>query len=448
MKASTTPAVIYGMMFLFAYESVLVLSVILPIIRSVVPVALFSQHKGALMQGALSALLLANGVGGLVWGRLSDRAGRRVAVVICIVGTAVAFVAVALSRSYAVLLVALAFVGLFDSVGVIAKVGPASLGAASVTSERVAQSCLGDISTDDNRKQRFSSLMTAQALAYALGPVATAVTPATLDVRPGLIPILAFVALLALLLVVVFAVFPETLRPNDEENDDEQRDLESGDVNGGGRRRRVVWVCVASYSLLWLLLSGTDMLLPLLTVEEAAYGGMGLASTWVGTFLTAQGVAYVAMQVVVYPALARTVVPDPVVGCRVGFACMAIVVPAGYLPAVVPFPVPAMVVVLVLRTFAQTLSLTSVLVCLDLSAPPATKGSINGTCQSVACLTAFLGVAAGGVLFDAGQAARVLFLPYAVFALVAIGTFALTMLLPASLCRIRASSPASSTLAK
>lgn len=138
-----------------------------------------------------AAYALAQLVCAPLWGRLSDRLGRRPVLLGALTGSAGAYTLFALSPTYGVLLLARALSG-----------------AAAVTYP-LAQAWIADVTTPERRAAGMGLLGAAFGLGFVVGPAAGALAG-----RLGYAAVPALAAILAVLdLGLVFIKLPESLRP-------------------------------------------------------------------------------------------------------------------------------------------------------------------------------------------------------------------------------------------
>jgi DHA1 family tetracycline resistance protein-like MFS transporter len=150
-------------------------------------------------------------VAGPVWGRISDRFGRKPALLATLAGAAVAFVSFGLATSYAGLLFARALQGLSGS------------------ARGIGFAVMGDATDGEQRTAGIGAVSAAMALAFTLGPILGAAfmsedpAPWARAIRTAfgapaqgfdyLLPSLAGAALNLIALLIVVVGFRETWRP-------------------------------------------------------------------------------------------------------------------------------------------------------------------------------------------------------------------------------------------
>ena len=293
---------------------------------------------------------------------------------------------------------------------------------------------VGDAVRDMSARKRskyFSRLLSSFAIALAISPYVASFLldnfKDTVPSMPALIP-LGFTAFLFVIIAIIcYAYFPETTQSSHSTN---SRPIETDSVDSaptGGFHQfvrqlssaikpRNVWMFIALNGILTMMLTGSEMLVPLLTEESRERQGLGLSSRWVGNFFSIQGAFFAFSQVFIYPILSKQFSAEG--GLRIGFAALAFIIPAGFAPALLSSETlitVAMPAIMCLRVLVVSVALTSILICIDQSTPTQTKGVVNGTAQAVASLSRSIGSGLSGVLFDFGRKISLLFLPYGVF---------------------------------
>ena len=200
---STRPAVFLVMAALFA--SALAYSAVLPMLplilqRSGLDAGAVTWHTG-MLTGVymLTVFLFAP-----LWGRASDRIGRRPVIVLGLTGMTFALVSFALFHALALAYAARALTGVF-----VAAVIP------------VATAEIGDISGSSTRAHRFALLTSASLLGFLVGPALSGwLTNASWlgrDVSGGVgayVPVLAAAVLSVLTTAAVMLWLPKALRPS------------------------------------------------------------------------------------------------------------------------------------------------------------------------------------------------------------------------------------------
>ncbi|MBI5303691.1 MAG: MFS transporter [Chloroflexi bacterium] len=162
------------------------------------------QHAGAFFAGALgSVYALMQLVSGPILGELSDRHGRRPVLLVCLLGTATAFLLLGLANSLALIFLAVALDGITGG---------------NLTT---AYAYIADITTPENRARGMGLVGAAFGLGLMLGPALGGLLSAF-----GL-SVPAFVACAIALANVIFGwrVLPESLLPEKRKTTSEHRAL-------------------------------------------------------------------------------------------------------------------------------------------------------------------------------------------------------------------------------
>lgn len=131
-----------------------------------------------------------------VWGRLSDRVGRRPIILISITGSFLSYLLFGFARSLPMLILSRALAGIM---------------AANIST---AQAYIADVTTPENRTRGMGMIGAAIGLGFVLGPaMGYAVSGPTHSGQPS--PVVPFLAagLAALDLVLAFFLLPESLKP-------------------------------------------------------------------------------------------------------------------------------------------------------------------------------------------------------------------------------------------
>lgn len=347
-----------------------------------------------------------NAVTAPIWGWVADHYGRRLVLLIALGGGALSMLLCALSTSYVTLLVARIISGAFDSTPFISK------------------TIMGDICQNLSPKQssaNFSYLMFWFAGALAISPYYAAFTHAyfqPLPNMPGLVPFGSAALVLFGSMVCCFFLFVETQQKTPQEKAGAEAESWVGKFLQWFRiiRDPPVLISVGLYGVLVMMMLGSEMLVPVLVEQKWDEQGLGLDESYVGTFFSIQGTFFAFSQRFLYPFATKRI--DPVLGLRGGFVLLSIIIPAGFLPALLPTQTLAIIMmptIMCIRVFVVSIALTSAVLCIDQSSTPLTKGSVNGTGQSVASLARCCGSFLAGVLFDIGQSMSFIFLPYLLF---------------------------------
>jgi MFS transporter, DHA1 family, tetracycline resistance protein len=318
-----------------------------------------------------------------VWGRLSDRVGRRPVLMLTALGTSAAYVVFGLADSLWLLFVARAFAG--------------ACGGSIAT----AQAYIADVTTPENRGRGMAIIGAGFGLGFTLGP-ALAVLADSLGPRAPF-----FVAAgLALINTVWIAIaLPEPARHEGAT----RRGIGS---YADALRIPTLLFFIGLFLLTTYAFSNIESSFALLTNHELGFTERdnGLAFTYIGLTIT-------FMQLVVVRRLARKV--RPVAMMMAGTACMAVGAAAMPLAQVWWH----LAVPLTLLSAGNALYSPSMMGAISTSAPVDRQGEMLGVAQSFGAVGRIAGPAGGGVLFDyVGHAAP--FYAAGVLMLLAFGLFA------------------------
>ncbi|HET6436880.1 MAG TPA: MFS transporter [Anaeromyxobacter sp.] len=176
-----------AILFVIVFVDLLGFGMVIPVM------ALYAQQLGASIAatGLLSTgYSLMQFVFAPIWGRLSDRVGRRPVLLVSIFGTAAAFLVYGLAGSFAVLLASRLFAG------------------AATANIAIARAYVADVTTPQDRARGMGLIGAAFGLGFVLGPVAGGFLSHLSLAAPGL----AAAALAALNGLAALFVLPEPVR--------------------------------------------------------------------------------------------------------------------------------------------------------------------------------------------------------------------------------------------
>jgi DHA1 family tetracycline resistance protein-like MFS transporter len=173
-----------GILFLVVFVDLLGFGMVIPVMP------IYAEHLGAseAATGWLSTgYSLMQFVFAPIWGRLSDRVGRRPVLLVSIAMTALAFLLYGVAASFAVLLVSRLFAG------------------AATANIAIAQAYVADVTTPEGRAKGMGMIGAAFGLGFVFGPAVGGLLAGYSLAAPGL----AAAALSLLNLVAAFFLLPE-----------------------------------------------------------------------------------------------------------------------------------------------------------------------------------------------------------------------------------------------
>lgn len=197
--AGSNPKTSIGPVILAVFIDLLGFGIIIPVLPYLVedfPIAEQALRLGWI----ISAYSLAQFIFSPLWGRISDKIGRRPVILTGVGGSSIAFLAFGLTTNYSVIVASRAIAGFFTS---------ATL--------PTARAYIADITPPEQRAKRFGLLGAAFGMGFTLGPAIGGLLgsiPISTDVH--LIPSI-FAALLSLInLYIAFKGLPESLHREEE----------------------------------------------------------------------------------------------------------------------------------------------------------------------------------------------------------------------------------------
>ncbi len=334
-----------------------------------------------------------------LWGRLSDRVGRRPVLVLGLLGSSLAYVAFARADSLAMLFLS----------RIVGGIGGSTI--------PVAQAYIADVTTPSRRAGNLGLIGAAFGLGFVIGPALggflAGASPGS-PTAPGYVAagLCAANALAALLWL------PES-RPRGAGADRASR-FNFGAALAEAASSRQIRIVLAAYLCITMAFSTLQPTLSLLAAERLALDGPR-AARQAGVLFALLGL----VSVIVQGGLVRRVVPRT--GERRLLLASAGPFGAGLLLMGLAPTLPGLMGGLVLVGVGYGCAVPSVLGLLSRAAHPERQGAVLGIGQSVGSLARVLGPAGAGVLFDQRLA-----LPY----LAAAG-----LILAATLVSARASQP-------
>ncbi|MHA2502171.1 MAG: MFS transporter [Candidatus Kariarchaeaceae archaeon] len=187
----------FGLLFLAVLIDLLGFGIIIPILPFLIQ-DVDPDRSGVLLAMLLAVYSLAQFVSAPVWGRLSDRIGRRPVILVGLIGSSFGFALFGIVRSYALYLVARVIAGIFT-------------GATLPTS----RAYIADITPPQDRARRFGLLGAAFGIGFTFGPAIGSLLSLDIFLIPGLptqAPAALFAAFLALVnFLLAVRRLPESL---------------------------------------------------------------------------------------------------------------------------------------------------------------------------------------------------------------------------------------------
>jgi len=313
-----------------------------------------------------------------VWGRLSDRVGRRPVLLISLMASFTGYLLFAFTRSLGVL---------FAS-RVIAGIGGANIG--------TAQAYIADATTPDQRAKGMGLIGAAFGLGFILGPPMSGIL-STIGTRHGLpgnlLPGLVAAGLSFTAFLIALSVLAESKPP----------DLvpRSGIPPQFDAR---LWREIAGNRLLASLMAGIFLTLLAvagmeISVTLHARDRFGFRQLDMAYFFLFMGAIVATIQGGLIGKLAKKVGEKGLI--IIGATCFTI----GFMLVPAVYRVPLLYIVAFLIAIGQGLCYPSLTSLVSKVSPETERGSILGLATSVGSLARFLGPIVAGVLYDRAEAA-------------------------------------------
>jgi Arabinose efflux permease len=368
----------YGTIFLTCFIDILGFGIVIPILP------LYAEHFGAtaMQTGWLVGIFsLAQFFFAPVWGRLSDRVGRKPVLLLGLAGTVAGYVFMGFAQSVQALFAA----------RLIAGISGANISA--------AQAYLADISTPENRAKAMGLLGAAFGLGFVFGPALGGWAGATFSYAA---PMFIAAGLAAFNVVLVILILPESLHPGKRTRG---RERLFPTLFSHVERRTYLW-CLASYFLVIVGFSIMTTLFALLLNHR-----FGLDAKKTGYILAGMGMIGVVIQGLLIGRLVRRFGESRLalagaIGMSAGLAWLAVSAGLGSLLASS-----------VLVGIGNSLLMPTLSALASRSAEAAWQGRALGVMQSGGSLARWLGPLVAGVLLGVPLAgAAYAFLPILVSA--------------------------------
>lgn len=306
-----------------------------------------------------------------LWGRLSDRYGRRPILIIGLLGSAASYVVFAFAQSAGVLLLS----------RIMAGVGGANI--------PVAQAYIADVTTPAQRAGGMGLIGAAFGLGFIFGPAIGGLLAPVAPEAPGL----AAAGLCALNAVLALFLLPESLSAREREEHRRQRRIQPLRPRLQGLKavlanRPFMRVLALSF-LFTAAFSAMHPVFPLFASDR-----LGLDERGVGWLFTYMGVVSAIMQGGVVRWLA------PRIGERGLIRLAAPPFVAGLILIAAAQSIPVLLAALLLLGVGFGGTLPSLISLLSRSAPAEIQGGYLGVGQSVGALARIAGPFMGGVTWD------------------------------------------------
>lgn len=369
----------FGILFFTVFVDLVGFGIVLPLLP------IYADQLGA--SGTEIALLVVSySIAQLffapIWGRLSDRFGRRRILIIGLAGSAASYLVFAYAGSIFILLLS----------RILAGVGGANIS--------VAQAYVADITAPEERSGKMGILGSAFALGFVFGPALGGILVPIAPELPGLVAS----ALCGINAVLAFFFLPESIpgrkSPVEAPNhgDREQAPVPAGGQSGKrglGLRdlieRREILLLL---SLFFLFTAAFAVMHP--TFSLLASERFGLSTSAVGWIFALLGFVSAMTQGVAVPALSRRIGEVSLVrSCALPMA-------AGLALVGVTESFSILLVGVVLMAFGFGASMPALTGLLSRMAPSERQGGSLGVGQSVSALARIAGPLLGGVLWDLG----------------------------------------------
>jgi DHA1 family tetracycline resistance protein-like MFS transporter len=312
-----------------------------------------------------------------VWGRLSDRIGRRPVILISLTASCIGYLLFALARSLTVLLIS----------RLIAGAGGANIG--------TAQAYIADSTTEENRAKGMGLIGAAFGIGFILGPPLSAFLSSVgihFGLHGNMLPGLAASALSLVALLIAFFVLGESKRPDATVRAKIPPQFD-----------RRVWHELTRHALLGAIM--LTLFLTLLAVAGMetsvtlhARDRFGFRQKEMAYFFLFMGIIVGAIQGGLIGRLAKSLGERKLVA--IGAASFTIGL--GLIPAV--YSVPILYLVAFLIAVGQGLCYPSLTSLVTKASPRGEHGSMLGLATGVGSLARFVGPIASGYLYDLARA--------------------------------------------
>jgi DHA1 family tetracycline resistance protein-like MFS transporter len=312
-----------------------------------------------------------------LWGRLSDRIGRRPVLMISLFGNVLGFSCFALASNVAMLF----------ATRIISGIASASIPA--------AQAYIADTADEASRAKEMGRISMAFGLGLVLGPPLGGLLSsfgAGMHLRPSVLPGVAAAALSSIALLMAVFLLPESLTARSAHHAKGWSILD----NESWRivfRTRALRLAGTALAVLMCTLASLAPILVLVGRDQYA-----LTAREIGYLMGLMGVVVVAMQLGLLDRLAR----------RLGDVAAGLIGAASLVIGLLLVPLTNMRALLVAATclmgVAQGLCYPALSAFISKVAPPAQRGGILGVSSSLTALARVIGPALAGFAYDAARA--------------------------------------------
>lgn len=316
----------------------------------------------------MTAFSLAQFIAAPLWGRLSDRIGRKPVLVITLFGLAVAYVSLAFAQSLWMLFATRIFAGLMA--GNIA----------------IAQAAAADLSTPAERPKAMGMIGAAFGLGFLIGPaIGGLLASAKIGATPIAAPAFAAAALSSVALILALTIFKES------------RPTVGAAEHGPGRIQSLretfskpgLRIFIAMAFLIPLAFAGVESTMALWT--EHTFGWGARDNGYLFSFL---GLIAVITQGALVGRLSRRASEKTLVAVAAGFTIVGFLLVASlpvFWPAVTGFG---------LIVFGISLATPSIASLISRVSAASVQGTVAGASHATQALARILGPAAAGALFQ------------------------------------------------
>ena len=335
----------------------------------VIPILPFyAEHYGAsaFQVGLLSmSYSLMQFIFAPIWGRISDRAGRRPVLLLCLVGTAFGHLVFAFADSLIMLFIARSLTG---------------IAAASIP---VAMAYISDVTTEENRAKGMGLVGAAFGLGFIFGPAVGGI----LSQYGFSVPIL-FASLLSISAsLLAYFKLPESFIPNKTRNVNEQKFNLKNLKNAISSP--VIGILFIIFFLITLSFANLETVFALFTERKFGYD--------------AEINGYIFALVGVISALTQGILIGPLVkkfGEKKLITTSIFLLGTGFILFPIANAIYTFLPVVALIAFSIGVHNPSVITLISKNTPPEKQGGILGLNQSLGSLARVLGPLWGGFFFD------------------------------------------------
>jgi len=335
----------------------------------VIPILPFyAEHYGAsaFQVGLLSmSYSLMQFIFAPIWGRISDRTGRRPVLLLCLFGTAVGHLIFAFADSLIMLYIARSLTG---------------IAAASIP---VAMAYISDVTTPENRAKGMGLVGAAFGLGFIFGPAIGGI----LSQYGFPVPIYFASLLSAIASVMAYFLLPESFTPGDFKNSEENKfnlkNLKSAISNPA------IGILFIIFFMITLSFANLESMFALFTEKKYGFDA------------TANG--YVFALIGIISALTQGMLIGPLVkkfGEKKLITTSILLLGSGFILYPLANSLVTFLPVVALISFSIGVHNPSVITLISKNTPPEKQGGILGINQSLGSLARVMGPVWGGFFFD------------------------------------------------